>query len=111
VNDKTYREMILDTITRCNDYLKSNPSIQNRGGFLLKAIQNDYYQHEREEETIKAEKIVQQKYQKDLEREVAALLKEGKEKFEENRAPKLQELRAKYLNDELIKAAIKEYAP
>lgn len=76
VDDDAYREMILDTVIRCKNYLKSNPGIQNHGGFVLKAIQNDFYQQEREEETRKAEKIAQQKYQKDLEKEVAALLKE-----------------------------------
>lgn len=110
-NDDAYEEMVLDTIKRCTTHFKTNTSIQNRGGFVLKAIQNDYYKTERLEEKKKAELLTKEKEAAALEKEIATLVETGKREFEAFRKPKLQEIKAQYLTDEVTQLAIAEYAP
>lgn len=109
--DEDYNSRVIDTLNRCKKHFAENPSIKNRGGFVLKAIQNDYYKTERVEEERQAELIAKRQYDKALEKEIATLVEEGRKEFEDRRAPKLQEIKAKYLTDEVAQEAISEYAP
>ena len=85
VDDEAYREIVLDTISRCEKYFQTNASIRNRSGYIIKAITEDYFKDERAEEQRKAQLRNQEQEKKKLEAEITLLVEKGKQRFEERR--------------------------
>lgn len=108
--DETFNEIVLDTIDRCIMYFSTNTEVKSPGGFILKAIQFDYYKEDREEQKKKEEHDTKQQYEQKLRKEIAALATAGKQEFEERRGPQIKQLRAQYLTEAVAKDAIQAYA-
>lgn len=108
--DEDYNAYVKDTVVRCQEYFKKNPSVQGKAGFILSAIEKDYFQDQRAVEQELEQKEAIAKAEEEMKAKVENLVKEGTKKFKEWRWPYIEKLRQEHLDDIIIRAVIEDNA-
>ena len=109
VEDEEYKSYIKDTVLRCEKVFEGNPKIKNRGGYIISAIEKDYFKDQRIAETEQAQKDAEKIAESEKRKKIEALVQEGTASFLIFRKPYIRQLREQHLNDATVRAAIEEH--
>ena len=99
-------DTVKDTTSRCRKDFERNPNIKNHGGYILSAIEKDYFKKERNDQQLQAQKEASEKANIKRKQNIEKLVQEGKTSFATWRKPFIRKLRVKFLNDSIVQSAI-----
>lgn len=106
--DENYKSYVTDTIARCKKDFERNPNIENKGGYILSAIETDYYKKQRESEQEQAQKEADKKTEQAKQVKIESLVQEGTASFLIWRKPYINKLREEHLNNAVVQSVIED---
>ncbi len=103
-----YKSYVTETIERCKKDFERNPNIENKGGYILAAIETDYYKKQRKSEQEQAQKEADKKAEQAEQIKIESLVQEGIASFLIWRKPFINMLREEHLNNAVVQSVIED---